>query len=208
MLSLPNVTLVTCTNIKIEETIFAMEHSLSLVNFGDSKFITNQHTFHHNQFEVIQETRLTDYDSYSKVILFELNKYIETEFCLIIQHDGFVLNPEKWDNNFLNYDYIGTPCMFFNTNELSVGNGGFSLRSKKLVEIPEKYFENEQEYNDAFPFFLGLEDHIICVTAKDYYQNKGMKFAPIEIARKFATQPYDLRQPKNTFGFHYGNISN
>ena len=54
---------------------------------------------------------------------------------LIIQHDGFILNHKAWDNEFLNYDYIGAPVYWMGNKLIEVGNGGFSLRSKKLLKI-------------------------------------------------------------------------
>ncbi|HEY4503951.1 MAG TPA: glycosyltransferase family A protein [Candidatus Paceibacterota bacterium] len=47
-------------------------------------------------------------------------KYLNTDFALIIHHDGYVLRPYKWDNAFLEYDFIG--------------NDTFSLRSKKFIK--------------------------------------------------------------------------
>ncbi len=83
---------------------------------------------------------------YSKFMLQDLYKFVDTKFCLVIQSDGFVINPNLWTNQFLEYDYIGAPW----PNEISVynasinkidlaknrvGNGGFSLRSKRLLEV-------------------------------------------------------------------------
>ena len=30
-----------------------------------------------------------------------------TDFVLTIQHDGFILNPDAWRDDFFDYDYIG-----------------------------------------------------------------------------------------------------
>lgn len=42
----------------------------------------------------------------------ELNKYIETDYVLIVQYDGFILNPKAWMDEFLEYDYIGAPWWY------------------------------------------------------------------------------------------------
>lgn len=83
----------------------------------------------------------------------ELNKYIETSYVLIIQYDGFILNPDAWTDEFLEYDYIGAPWWY--TDDCNVGNGGFSLRSKKLLEI----LANDDSILETHP-----EDHHICRT--------------------------------------------
>ena len=36
-------------------------------------------------------------------------EHIQTSHCLLIQSDGFVLFPDKWDDSWLDYDYIGAP---------------------------------------------------------------------------------------------------
>jgi len=62
--------------------------------------------------------------------------------CLLVQPDGFVINPDKWDNQFFEYDYIGAPWEQVPHSYLDpwgkphrVGNGGFSFRSKKLLDV-------------------------------------------------------------------------
>ena len=39
----------------------------------------------------------------------ELNNYIDTDFVLIVQHDGFIINPSSWNDDFLK---IGWPKNF------------------------------------------------------------------------------------------------
>jgi len=214
MLEFPDVTLVTCSNVNIAATVFAMEHSLKLAKFKAAKFITNGFQFDHLEFDVIQEPRLKDYDSYSEVMLFELHKYIDTKFCLVIQADGFILNPNKWSDSFLEYDYIGA-CV--NTKSWSkkgvkVGNGGFSLRSEKILNAPREYFGSEKAFRNYFNYYREYgplwEDFTICVTAGDFYRSKGIKFATESVASQFSVEPYNFNNPKETFGFHYGNIFN
>ena len=71
-----------------------------------------------------------------------------------------------------------------------VGNGGFSLRSKKLLEA-----------SASIPIQCnGPEDVFICNDNYDYFIKNGIKYAPVEIADKFSK---DYSQCKNdTFGFH------
>jgi len=54
------------------------------------------------------------------------------EKILIYQEDSCIFR--KGIDEFLQYDYIGAPWPHeYNLNKLSVGNGGFSLRSKKVM---------------------------------------------------------------------------
>ena len=61
--------------------------------------------------------------------MFDLYKHINTDFCLVVQYDGKVSDPDLWNDDFLNYDYIGAAW-----TDGYVGNGGFTLRSKKLYD--------------------------------------------------------------------------
>ena len=45
-------------------------------------------------------------NDYNNFCLFELTNYIQTEFSLLIQYDGYVLRPNKWKDYFLDFDYI------------------------------------------------------------------------------------------------------
>jgi hypothetical protein len=66
-------------------------------------------------------------------MLTQLGDFIQTEHVLVCQWDGFVLNSSAWDLQFLDYDYMGAPWPQF-SDGLNVGNGGFSLRSRRLLE--------------------------------------------------------------------------
>ena len=51
-----------------------------------------------------------DYRQYSLFVMFSLHHFIESEFCLIVQEDGWVINGANWSASFFEYDYIGAPC--------------------------------------------------------------------------------------------------
>lgn len=135
---------------------------------------------------------LTSKEEYSTFMIKEAYKYIETSHVLIFQHDGFVHNWKVWDNAWLEYDYIGAPWWY--TDGMSVGNGGFSLRSKRLMEIIAI---------DTGIISHHPEDHVICRVYRKYLENKyGIKFAPLEVAEKFAFEGY--RQPTKVLDQQFG----
>ena len=70
-----------------------------------------------------------------------MKRYINTKFCLVTQWDGWVINSQKWNSEFLNYDYIGAIWPDYSSNQ--IGNGGFSLRSKKLLRSTRDLIEND-----------------------------------------------------------------
>lgn len=149
---------------------------------------------------------------YNQFIVTNLTNYIQSDFCILVQPDGFILNSNLWTDKFMQYDYIGHVWDFENlpyhlpgvdpdvvarkgpANLNRVGNGGFSFRSKKLLDatatIPAKCEKGE----DAF----------ICNDQFDYLTEKGIVFGNVEIARLFSEDPnvHFCKSYQPTFGFH------
>lgn len=141
----------------------------------------------------IQETNI---GGYSRFCIKDLNSYIDSEFCLIFQDDGFILNPNLWDDTFYEYDYIGAPWPLYigwPQEGKQVGNGGFSLRSKKFLEVSSR-----------LPSSHLNEDTYILLTHRKNLEENSIKIAPVEVARKFSMEiPLDADHSiENCFGFH------
>lgn len=104
-----------------------------------------------------------NYHEYSWFMMFALWRVVQTEFALVVQDDGWVVNADNWNDEFLDCDYVGAPIhlaridapqgtywrnRFAWADELQkpdhrvtpIQNGGFSLRSQRfmraLVEHP------------------------------------------------------------------------
>lgn len=208
-LELPNVTLVCVTSVNVQRAIKALQYSVKNIEFKNVLLLTSEECVLDN-IDVIKINPILNTDEYSKFIVYELHKYINTEFALIIQEDGFVVNAEQWDGLFLEYDYIGAPWpipeddfSFKDSygNLQRVGNGGFSLRSKKLLRLAS---ELDIEWKSYFGFYN--EDGFFCCHNKHIYEANGCKFAPIDVASKFS---FETPIPENngilTFGFHGKN---
>jgi hypothetical protein len=176
------------------------------IEYGYSKLVTHEKPDNLPD-DIVYEhcPKINSIDEYSKYVIYDLKKHITTDYCLLIQHDGFVLHPEIWDNDFLNWDYIGAPWAISDVSyvtkkgeHIRVGNGGFSLRSKKLLDIPVKhnmpFLEEQGFYN---------EDGNICVYNREFFLGFGIKYAPIDVAAKFSREIF-LPEYKDikTFGFH------
>lgn len=136
--------------------------------------------------------KITSTKRYSEFVIKELHQYVNTDFALIIQWDGYIVNSPSWDKIFLEYDYIGAKWPFIKDKHI-VGNGGFSLRSKYLLEAVATIAEgNIIEEN---------EDKYISRTKRDVLEKSfGINFAPESIADIFS---YERHNPAfATFGFH------
>lgn len=210
MIQLNNVTLVCVTSVNINRAINALRYSSMEINYFDKVLITHEN-ISLEDINVIKTDKL-DYVEYSRFIVYELHKYIKSEFALIIQDDGFVVHPHKWDDVFLKYDYIGAPFPIPSSNDLvsyrtpfgelvRVGNGGFSLRSKKLLSLAS---ELNLEWKPYFGFYN--EDGFFVVHNRHIYEQNGCIYAPINIAAKFSIEN-DIEETNGItpFGFHGKN---
>lgn len=142
-------------------------------------------------------------DEYSKFLISNINKYFDTKYMLMIQDDGYILNPQLWTNEFLEYDYIGAPwpkSFFGGCHYILQGNGGFSLRSKRFVnKLKTLIFEWES---------LGKppEDVFSCVCMRSILEGQGFRWAPLDIAKRFSTEwpipELASTDGSDSFGFH------
>ncbi len=135
--------------------------------------------------------RIKSTEAYSHFMLKGLAGYVRTSHVLIVQWDGFVLSPQAWDPGFLQWDYIGPRWHDAPTPELSVGNGGFSLRSRRLLDALQ----------DPGVTVEHPEDVCICRTHRARLEREhGIRFAPPEVADRFG---FERVVPQgHPFGFH------
>lgn len=129
-------------------------------------------------------------EDYNRFMLTGLAKHVRTSHALVVQWDGFVSEPARWSDDFLQWDYIGAPW-YHGDSAGSVGNGGFSLRSRKLLlALAEIDHPDTRE----------PEDMAICVTLRPRLEAMhDIRFAPLEVAQRFACE-YGAFRP--AFGFH------
>ncbi|QCW22971.1 hypothetical protein [Synechococcus phage S-B05] len=225
MLDLSRVTCFAIDNTnRIEETIKALHTCKSVANFGDVKLVTTPEYVTKYKEELSSDGILVEeltkpinnIDDYSYYMLYRLHKHIDTDYVLTIQDHAFILNPDAWMDEFFDYDYIGAPWPLRERAYVTpfgehqrVGNGGFSFRSKKLLEVPTHTWipfrcaEVAPDFYKMFGSNNTNEDGNITVHNKHLYEKCGCKIAPIEIAKHFS---YESPVPENRgiipFGFH------
>lgn len=187
MLQLNEVTLIGVDCVNIERLILACEISRKNVVFGDIKLLTSIPSKHPYTIPIRNLASIRDYSNF---MIKDLYYFIETKYALVIQWDGFLLSPSSWKNYFLNYDYIGAPW-----KDHSVGNGGFSLRSRALL----RQLAEDDKISNFHP-----EDFVICKYYRKYLERKGFAFPSEHIALEFSveSQSWD-----GQFGFHQTDIT-
>ncbi len=198
MLNLKNVTLIAADCVDIGKLTKAADICESFANFGAVKLLTcPSNGTPALDSRIINIRDINSKEEYDKFMMEEINEYVTTEYALVFQSDGFILNPNAWDEEYLKYDYIGAPWGY--PGNKGVGNGGFSLRSKKLLEeCANATFERE------YGGLENQEDMQICVKHRKYFESKGIKYAPKELAAKFSIEgnPENDRIWTHQFGFH------
>jgi len=189
-LHLPQVTLCAVSSVNVAATVRALEASVAQVRFGACKLLTDVPVRpDHPEIEVVPIAPLRSSAAYSDFMLAQLPDHVATAYCLVAQWDGHVLDAGRWQDAFLDYDYIGAGWPQFDDGH-DVGNGGFSLRSRRLMELCRD------------PAFVPVhpEDVAIGRTNRAWLEERGMRFAPRSLADGFAAERSgDLRA---TFGYH------
>jgi hypothetical protein len=164
----------------------------------------------------------TDFaEDINRICLDLMPRVIATDFNLMVQPDGFAVNPQSWDDRFWEYDYIGAawPAMF--GPGPIVGNGGFSLRSRKLYNalLDLRVRWQVQDWLDderlgIEPYYAIApngekfipEDIVISLWYRSTLEScYGIRFCPPELANKFSVETvHDYTQYwlGRSFGFH------
>jgi hypothetical protein len=140
-----------------------------------------------------------NYQQYSLFVMYCLHNFIDTEYALIVQDDGWVLNGECWCDGYLEYDYIGAPChaaivgdrivfgyqWVHEPKPLIIQNGGLSLRSRRFMREPSiaglmyQFSEVPQIQN---------EDVQLTGLFHQQLKQRGIRFAPTDVAKQFAVE--------------------
>ena len=182
MLNLDKVTLYAVDCKYYEKTILAINESLKQASFNEVIFLSDKEPINlDDRIKFIKIRNIESLDDYSKFIIEELPNYINTEFCMSIHYDGWILNADNWKDEFLDYDYIGGPWAkdshFLPPGEkFRVGNGGVSIRSKKLMDTIKKIAPDVGYH----------EDTLIAHTYRNHLEEAGLTFAPLDLAKYFS----------------------
>jgi len=197
--NLDNVTLVSVSDVNLEQTVKALQKSMEQIKFAKSILFTSHPGFitGDNRITVVETPVMKSVADHDTFFVNELWKHIETTHALIVQWDGYVLNGSAWDDMFLDFDLVGAPWFWDNV----VGNMGFCLISQKMLVA----ISMSQNMPVAHPLDVG-----VCRTYRTKFEELGLKYATLEVANRFSieNEPYE-----GQFGWHgmnpfYGEKSN
>jgi Protein of unknown function (DUF5672) len=136
-------------------------------------------------------TPIDSVDAWNRAIWYDVPRLVSTSHYLVIQWDSWIVDPAAWSDEFLEYDYIGAPWWHPVRN---VGNGGFSLRSKRLG----LYLSDNRA---ALPPVTTPEDDLLCRRLRPLLRGE-LLFAPDDVAYRFARERTGWERPAPSFGFH------
>jgi hypothetical protein len=168
----------------------ALERCVARCDFGDAVLFTDASVA--GNFRTVSIEPLRSRADYSRFILKDLPAHVATTYVLVVQWDGYVVDPAAWLPDFLRYDYVGAKWPW-HTDGFTVGNGGFSLRSRRLLDAGA---------DPRISLDSGLgEDKILCRLYRQPLEAQfGLRFAPESVADCFSHERSPPAGP--TFGFH------
>lgn len=191
------VVLVGMGSTKVVETIKALEFCLEQCDFYDTLLLTDHEVLKNSKIRHIPISNIPSYTAYQKFVVNYLPdiilKNIPNTFIghfLFINWDGFIVNPSRWTDMFLIYDYIGAPWPWMNH---AVGNGGFCLKSRKFIEVQKNICKDYSVKEN--------EDLELSIFLRRQFEANGCIYADSETGYAFSTEN-GIYSNYNSFGFH------
>src|SRR5258706_1412460 len=194
-LRLPEVTLCCVDCVYYEHAANALRTCLARCAFDRALFLSDRDCAVPGV-DFVPIERVGSREAYSNFMVNALHAHIRGGHALVIQYDGFVLNPAAWDPEFLRYDYIGPAVRF--ADGRAGGIGGFSLRSYKLLAAlrDDPQIQDYDAAKVSYP-----EDVAICYSFRKLLETRhGIRFAPGDVADRFAAEA--IAPSARSFGFH------
>ena len=191
MLSLPTVTISVLATQDHKAAAYALRRSCEQVSFRNAIIMTDKAEWFEGLGEITVCPAFGNSFEICQWLFRDAQRHLVPRIgshALGIHWDGFVINPDAWTDEFLNYDYMGG-LMWGNTN----GNGGFTLYSKaffsalaamRITPCVENCHPSDQKISTLYRSVL---------------ERMGVKFAPNHLCQKFSVEngPYN-----GSFGFH------
>lgn len=189
-LALPQVTLLTATSVNLEAAVSALAKCMAQVDFGAVKLLSDRRPARLSKgAEWVPIEPLPSAAAYSAFILQRLADHVETSHALVVQWDGHVTDARRWRPEFLEYDYVGACWPQFSDGD-NVGNGGFSLRSRGLLDACRA-----PGFRPSHPEDIAIGRH-----NRAYLEAQGLRIAPTGLADMFSTER--AGNPSVSFGYH------
>ena len=205
---IPSIDLISIACTKVPETIEAIRKCQAQMKFNRSILFTHE-DIQSEGIEIIKIDKL-DYKQYNEFVVMKLWQYVGSDYVLLVQNDSWILDGKLWDDDWFKFDYLGAGWpippeddkISYRTPKgelVRVGNGGFTLRSRKLLRAPTILGLEFNDMGTGFP----NEDGFLCVHHREELEKQGIKFAPLPIVVHFSQElPIPEAEGIKPFGFH------
>jgi Protein of unknown function (DUF5672) len=196
MLDLPNVTLLFVETRAHKITKRVIDDACAKINFGEVLIFTDKPDLIPIPGARYIEVRdFPDKREAGQFYYQHACSEIKTDFALMLEWDAGIKDVSMWSDGFLQYDYIGAPWNVA-ANEIGnkdVGNGGFTLMSKRLGAFLHQHARN-------FPV---TTDWDLCRNQRQRLEREGkFRWPTREVAQKFAWELTTMPEGGRVFGFH------
>lgn len=194
MLRLPDVTLVLIETREHDLALLALEDCERRAEFGDVLVFTDRPAmFMRADRRVMTVPDWPDKIGWSRCFWTDVAPYMRTSHALGIQWDSWIVDPEMWRDEYLRFDYCGAPWWY--RDGMNVGNGGFSLRSTKLMRFV-------RQHRAQLPCISDADDDLFCRKYRPTLEQAGFVWAPEPLAMNFAFECVRPDPRARHFGFH------
>jgi hypothetical protein len=194
MLNLPDVTLVCIETREHDLAQLAIEDCERQAEFGDVLVFTDRPSqFMQADRRVITVPDWPDKIGWSRHFWTGIAPHMRTSHALCIQWDSWIVDPTMWRDEYLDFDYIGAPWWY--KDGMNVGNGGFCLRSTKLMRFVHKH-------RAELPCVTSSDDDLYCRKYRPTLEAAGFVWANEKLAYNFAFECVRPDVTAKHFGFH------
>lgn len=185
----PSLTIVAIDSLHYQTTAWVIDKTKQF--FPQAEVLTLGHKAYYPGANFIKTPKF-NHKGHSELCIGSIAPHVNTDYALFVQWDGIPIDHTLWDPKWFTIDYIGAPWSY---STMAVGNGGLSLRSKKLLDLVH---ERRNEYDYAKH---GPEDQWICRIIRPELEEAGIKFATKAQADKFSIEHPETAKPE-VWGFH------
>ena len=195
-LKLPEVTLVMIETREHVLARMAIADCLRVAEFGDVLILTDKHEKFDGLDCAARFSYVPDWPNklgWSRSWWYDVPPLLQTEMTLNVQWDSWIIDPEMWRDEFLEYSYCGSPWWYVDGK--NVGNGGFSLISSRL----KRYVADRR---DKYPCDTAVDDDLLCRKYRPQLEEAGFVWAPEAVAHDFAFECCRPSPTSKHFGFH------
>lgn len=207
-LDLSNILLCCIDDVDAARAIKVLNHCNSLCKFSESICLTSKDVETKSNIKIIKTAPIgsvEDYDNFIALNLLDHLKDYSFSHIIIVQHDGFILNPNGWSTKFLSFDFLGSPSDDIGGPPLTEGrvrfmNSGFCLLSKHFLNSL-KILIDSRKLTNFFPLD-GMISGIITsngVNIRSELENLNVVYGTGEIASQFSIE---YGKYKGSFGYH------